>query len=144
METVEWSPGVSALFAAEDEENGDGNNDTGDGEGKSSTPVGAIAGGAVGGVAALAILAGIIWFVLRRRKRARDQSHSQTAATAPYGVESVGKPPGYHSQTATPPFSLNASPYQPTEPERPTVLIELSTEPSGGRPISELPESSNH
>ncbi|KAJ5468766.1 hypothetical protein N7475_006518 [Penicillium sp. IBT 31633x] len=38
----------------------------------SSSNTGAIAGGVVGGVAGLAILAGLIWFLLRRRKTARN------------------------------------------------------------------------
>jgi hypothetical protein len=41
----------------------------GDSSSSSSSHTGAIAGGVVGGVAGLAILVGLIWFLLRRRDR---------------------------------------------------------------------------
>ncbi|KAL0063151.1 hypothetical protein AAF712_009941 [Marasmius tenuissimus] len=47
-------------------ENDEGNGDT---SGGSKTPVGAIAGGVVGGVVALLGIAGLIWLLMRRRRR---------------------------------------------------------------------------
>ncbi|KAL0063148.1 hypothetical protein AAF712_009938 [Marasmius tenuissimus] len=47
-------------------ENGEG---SGDNSGRSKTPVGAIAGGVVGGVVALLGIAGLIWLLMRRRRR---------------------------------------------------------------------------
>ncbi|KAJ5514963.1 hypothetical protein N7463_004515 [Penicillium fimorum] len=44
----------------------------------SSSNTGAIAGGVVGGVAGLAILAGLLWFVLRRRNRAKESIERPT------------------------------------------------------------------
>lgn len=42
-------------------------------ESRSKTNIGAIAGGAVGGVGGALILAGLAWFLLRRRRRRREQ-----------------------------------------------------------------------
>ncbi|KAL8959457.1 MAG: hypothetical protein Q9183_005632 [Haloplaca sp. 2 TL-2023] len=45
----------------------------------SGTPVGAIAGGVIGGVAALALLAAAIWFLRRRSKKNGQQKQAQYA-----------------------------------------------------------------
>ena len=46
----------------------------------SHTPTGAIAGGVIGGFVAIALIVGLIWFLLRRRKR-RAQAQDCTTAT---------------------------------------------------------------
>jgi hypothetical protein len=43
---------------------------------KSSTPVGAIVGGVVGGIAALLLAAGLAFFIVRRKRRQQNQTHT--------------------------------------------------------------------
>src|SRR4030095_10785409 len=40
-----------------------------------SSNAGAIAGGVVGGIAGLALIVGLLWFFIRRRKQSRPQAH---------------------------------------------------------------------
>lgn len=46
-----------------------GGNDNSDSNNSSSTPTGAIAGGVVGGVAGLALIGGLIFFLIRRKRK---------------------------------------------------------------------------
>lgn len=63
-----WSP--TEAFGSGSGGNNSSNSDNGTNTGAKakSTPIGAIVGGAVGGAAVLAIIAGLIWFCCRRRK----------------------------------------------------------------------------
>jgi hypothetical protein len=75
----------------------------------SSTPVGAIVGGTIGGLAFIGILALAIVFLMMRSKKSR-RNESQSQMTAPAPVYSVG--PGYQ-QAFLPPqtdFQSHASP----------------------------------
>lgn len=100
---MEWSDEVQALFSTPG-----GKNDTGNGgDAGPSTPVGAIAGGVVGGVAGIALVAGIIWYALKRRKQAAAEAGqpSQQEPTDP------SKSPGYQQNgtTPTPPYTAFTS-----------------------------------
>ncbi|KAF5248329.1 hypothetical protein FANTH_5958 [Fusarium anthophilum] len=60
--------------------------------GSSGTPVGAIAGGTVGGVAALAIVGLVVFFFLRRKKK------SKAASSSNYQQAPGGDKPGWNQQ----------------------------------------------
>jgi hypothetical protein len=109
MDTVEWSsPSVRQIFVPQELEKGGGANNTtenggrGDDKGKnetneggeestnnenvsssSKTPIGAIVGGVVGGVAALVILGLGIWFCQKRRKRSLPEMGPPMTKTEP-------------------------------------------------------------
>ncbi|KAH6617606.1 hypothetical protein F5144DRAFT_396976 [Chaetomium tenue] len=82
----------------------------------SSTPVGPIVGGVVGGVAALGLLGLGIFFLLRRKNKNKPPSPAMTAAHAgpPGGPGFMGGPPGGPHGLAPPYGSPN--PQQPTPP----------------------------
>lgn len=67
-----------------------------DPEPKSSTPVGAIVGGVVGGVALIAILGLAFWFL--RRKKANKEVATTPAAPAPAPAPAPGYPPQQQQQ----------------------------------------------
>lgn len=56
----------------------------------SSSNGGAIAGGVVGGIAGLALIAGLLWFFLRRWKQSRPQAHSMRLME--HVLEKLGSP----------------------------------------------------
>jgi hypothetical protein len=69
---------------------GQGNNGQGnEGGGGKSTPVGAIVGGTVGGVAFLVLLAILLFFCLKRRNRERRESND-TSLIKNYGMNGAG------------------------------------------------------
>lgn len=76
----------------------DDGGDKGNGGGKKPN-IGAIAGGVVGGVVGAALLAGLAWFLLRRRKQRKEHRERQPkleiddAPVVPFG--GPGLPPGY-------------------------------------------------
>ncbi|EGY20363.1 hypothetical protein VD0002_g7280 [Verticillium dahliae] len=73
-----------------------------------SLPVGAIAGGVVGGVALVALVALVFWF-LRRRSRQRDIA-TKAQATGNYGAYGAGAPGSEHpSESATAAMSMSQS-----------------------------------
>ncbi|KAL9942452.1 hypothetical protein D7B24_007631 [Verticillium nonalfalfae] len=73
-----------------------------------SLPVGAIAGGVVGGVALVALVALAFWF-LRRRSRQRDTA-TKAQATGNYGAYGAGAPGSdYPSESATAAMSMSQS-----------------------------------
>lgn len=57
----------------------------------SSTPVGAIAGGVIGGVAAIAIVVSILLYLRRRRRRQQQQSGPETSQIRPEVSEADGR-----------------------------------------------------
>lgn len=99
----------------------DNNNDDGD---NSSTPVGAIVGGTVGGVAGLALLGVLAWFLIRRHKKNDAQQQPPAAAQmqqAP-APQNTYPPPGVSpAQQFQQPSQHPASPnphqsyYEPTK-----------------------------
>lgn len=91
----------------------DGSNNT---SGGSSTNVGAIAGGVVGGVLGLALIAGLIWFLLRQRRRRMGRN----TAPAPHYQSSAD--PKYY-------------PVQPVEADSSRERAEMDAE----HPMHELP-----
>ncbi|KAH6855347.1 hypothetical protein B0I37DRAFT_300406 [Chaetomium sp. MPI-CAGE-AT-0009] len=91
----------------------------------SSTPVGAIAGGVVGGVAGIAIIAGIVWLIMRRRGK-----------TDPSPGDGPGSEGGYYDGARYAPEAVKyGSPMESTPPEYKTEPQELTTH----RPYAELP-----
>ncbi|CAG9950157.1 unnamed protein product [Clonostachys rosea f. rosea IK726] len=81
-----------------------------------STPVGAIAGGVVGGLAGLALIATAVWFFLRRRNQAIG-AHSQEGPKELWGGPPNSVPP---SSTMSP-----APPYVHPEADRSIGVYEL-------------------
>lgn len=144
LESVEWSSSeVSALFAKETrgpgEEEGEdergGNGDGTDGEPlPSSTPVGAIIGGVVGGVGGIALVAGIAWFVLRRRRAGSTAVELEGLAGGIYQTheQRFKSPPHY------PPSELQSN--DPLEFHAELENTERATSP-GNRQLSESDSS---
>ncbi|KAL8997539.1 MAG: hypothetical protein Q9169_003234 [Polycauliona sp. 2 TL-2023] len=67
--------------------------------GSGGTPVGAIAGGVIGGVVALALLgAAIWWFRGRRKQKAPVEMQQHQAPDGYYPPAKSPAPPGYHDQ----------------------------------------------
>lgn len=127
LENVDWADGVKALFTESD--GGDGGTPTpspsnapGDKEDSGSVPVGAIAGGVIGGVAVIAIVGGVFWF-LRRKKRRQALEDSQPPPSHPEMDNTESKhagtpvyyPQGYQAAPGSPPASELHSGYMPSE-----------------------------
>jgi hypothetical protein len=131
MENMEWSDEVRALFSTPGGKNDEENvRDAG-----SSTPVGAIAGGVIGGVAGIALVAGIIWYALRRPKRAAAEAGqpSQQESTDP------SKSPGCQQNgTPTPPYTAFTSYATADTDVAAGPPIELPAAHPETRPLSEL------
>lgn len=117
MDEIDWSSdAVRDMFVDSeaasdnptdnDNNNSEGESNSGDNssdDSGSSTPVGAIAGGVVGGVVGLAAVGGIIFLLLRRRRKPKAaELHSTPEQTTPSMHQAL--PPKYHEAT-TPPTS---------------------------------------
>ena len=95
---------------------GGSSNSSNDNGGPSSN-TGAIAGGVIGGVAVIAIIAGVIWFLMRRKRKEREK----------------------HSKQEWPQPQHRADPkYAPVEADADN---ERPIEIDGTRPVQELPAS---
>ncbi|KAI1816406.1 hypothetical protein GGS20DRAFT_538120 [Poronia punctata] len=89
--------------------NGDGNNDN-HGSKKSSTPVGPIVGGVVGGVGALGLIGLAAFFLIRHNKKNSNAAAANTAATAG---------PVMHQHQQPPPGNNGIPGYAPYDPHHP-------------------------
>ncbi len=101
----------------------------------SPTPVAAIAGGVIGGVAALALAAAAAWLFLRRRKRTAD------AALVP-GTDPDEPAPGYYAAASAPHkdgYELTGSKFVPLELNSNRDHAELGGSPLfyAGPPVGE-------
>ncbi|CAG7959708.1 unnamed protein product [Penicillium olsonii] len=78
-------------------DNGDSSSDYPEDIGSTSTNTGAIAGGVVGGVAGLALIGGIAWFFLARRRKQRSEENG--GSSEPQRYQPVQElPPGEREQ----------------------------------------------
>lgn len=104
----------------------------------SSSNTGAIAGGVVGGVAGLAILAGLLWFLLRRRNQAKQNigttpvDPSPLMSSAPVSSVTESSAPGsniveYFNKT---PESLVPQPPQELAGRDENMVHELPSQPT--------------
>lgn len=97
LANVSWSSDeIAALFTSPNDD--DDSRGTG-----SSTPVGAIVGGTIGGVAGLAACGGIAWYLLRR-KRKQGQS-------VPFDAADSGKSTGQQPPEMSLPGREESAPY---------------------------------
>ena len=125
LDSVEWSSdAVRDMFV----DGGSG------GDESSETPVGAIAGGVVGGVAGIAIIGALVFFFLRRRRRSQDTIVDVPEPSSTPGTTDQ-KPPEYyaelHQQDTPRPAELEPQQYRSelgTESETQTAPMELPTE----------------
>ena len=83
------APGVNGVGGTSGGGSGQGSNNQGneDGGGGSKTPIGAIVGGTVGGVAFIVLLGILLFFCLKRRRRERRESHDSNLIKN-YGMSS--------------------------------------------------------
>ena len=102
-------------------------------ENDDSTPVGAIAGGTVGGVAGLCIIAGGLYLWLRRRRKQKATTVEETVSTSP-APEPETKPPTL--------YELPAQQEQPIGELANTAPVEM--ESPGVTKHFSLPTDSHH
>uniref|UniRef100_K3X5Z1 Expansin-like EG45 domain-containing protein n=1 Tax=Globisporangium ultimum (strain ATCC 200006 / CBS 805.95 / DAOM BR144) TaxID=431595 RepID=K3X5Z1_GLOUD len=117
---------------------------TGGADGSSATPatgssvnVGAITGASVGGVAALLLIIGSVFF-LRRRRVAR------AGASTPNEMENAGLTPKNKPSPPAPTFASDVSKSgkeDPEEPRSPTIDYEQSFSPAASLATSSIPQS---
>ena len=127
------------------------NNGGGGGDGGSDTPVGAIVGGVIGGVALILLIAFGIWFI-RFQKRKAAAKHD--AAMEPYrqdpsqtGYAGAGYGnPAYAPSMATSPPSQSIGAYGPQDPHNPAMYGYYGHSPKPEDmqaqqvPIAEMPQ----
>ncbi|KAK4447782.1 hypothetical protein QBC34DRAFT_124036 [Podospora aff. communis PSN243] len=148
LEKVQWSSDeVKGMFVNE----GPGGGGPGEQEPSgSSTPVGAIAGGTIGGIVGLAAILGLLWFIIRRkRKHSEDgpERHTESQDASP-----MTRPPQQPAEVSSdsantvmekrPIYTGHAElPPKPAHAELPPNQIpgfaaELDGSQRGGRPFS--------
>lgn len=106
MDDVEWENDEVKAFFVESGDDDKNNGGGGDGDDSGSdTPVGAIAGGVVGGVAAIAIIGFLIWFMRRRHRNQRMAGPNDLSGTdmnkdsaQPLHQGQYDLPPGYRAE----------------------------------------------
>ncbi|KAF5005574.1 hypothetical protein FDECE_7981 [Fusarium decemcellulare] len=102
---------------------------TSDSSSSTSTPVGAIAGGVVGGIGAIALVLGLIWWLLRRKKK---QAETSTPLKGAYDGEDTTSKTSDGSLSARQPLvEADAGPE--------AVLVESDARPVQPRRVHELP-----
>lgn len=117
--SVTWSSDeVQKLFAVENKSGLPGSGGVSDGDNpdsqptdpKSTTPIGAIVGGVVGGLAVLAVIAAVVFFMKRRKRKASnpagelaDTEWKQEAPGSESAPSHSAVSPGYHELSVKPP-----------------------------------------
>jgi hypothetical protein len=102
--------------------------------------IGPIVGGAVGGIAALAIIIFFVWFFLRRRKRKQAEAKPGLTYDEKCPVDNADVP-GYHGIPELPHNTM----YQELDPAKGTTAImkanelEMGSESEGGTKIRTVP-----
>jgi len=108
---------------------------------KSTSHTGAIAGGVVGGIVGLAIIGGLLWFFLRRKR-----THDKSASWSPYssGTEEVPTLPPPPQQHYDPPTTAMAEMPAPTMAEMPSATHRAEMYAPMKPHINELPVERRH
>jgi len=92
----------------------------------SKTNVGAIIGGVIGGIAGLALIGGLIWWFIRRRKNTkRTVDGDIPASQVPYEQAPYGSPtPQYGGQPQQiTPYSVTGTPMRAYDPNDPSIFL---------------------
>ena len=100
------SPGSTTTPASSSEETGPENGTGGGENGESSTNVGAIAGGTIGGVGGLALIGAAIFLFMRHKKK---EAAASTAGTGQMSQQPHQHQPGYGSPPANNAYGFNNS-----------------------------------
>ncbi|KAF4439811.1 hypothetical protein F53441_12481 [Fusarium austroafricanum] len=108
--------------------------ETSNDSGSSKTPVGAIAGGTVGGVAALALLGVAIFFFLRRKKKQNQASNPPAYQQAPGGTDNKTAPWSPGQQQGAPYY------YDPNTPSTAYTSPNPMYSQAGGYPAGYPPQ----
>ncbi|KAG9251210.1 uncharacterized protein F5Z01DRAFT_299656 [Emericellopsis atlantica] len=112
------NPGSDGDTSNKDKGGSDSNNDAskdnngGNSGGGGSTPIGAIVGGTIGGVALLLLIAFAIWFIRFQKKKSAGSAAESTPGMEPYRQsEYAGDQPGY---AGSPPQGYQSGYYAPS------------------------------
>jgi len=92
----------------------------------SSTPVGPIVGGAIGGIVALALIAIAIFFIVRRRKQKEKYGVGTYAPAEPFIYPAESEPTGSHTPNMSDFPSSSAQPHAAVPPAYDSIYHEDS------------------